>query len=125
MSSTLNSDFVKESIFLNNLWRVILDFEYKLITSVSVSYTHLARWRSPGDLSGLSILERMGLYKSDLSQAIYSILEMRIACLLYTSLSWLQQRAPEWRCFDVVCVQRFLEDEHEHRFSSGLPRPAR
>ena len=24
----------QKSIFLNNLWRVILDFEYKLITSV-------------------------------------------------------------------------------------------
>lgn len=33
-------------------------------------------------------------------------------------LSWQQQREPEWRCVDVECEQRFLEYEHEHRFSS-------
>ena len=38
-------------------------------------------------------------------------------CLLYTS--------PVWRCLVVECVLRFLEYEHEHRFSSGLPRSAR
>ena len=32
---------------------------------------------------------------------------------------------PGWRCFDVVCGQRFLGCAHEHRFSSGLPRQTR
>ena len=40
-------------------------------------------------------------------------------------LSWQQQREPEWRCLDVECEQRFLEYEHERRFSSGLPRQNR
>ena len=34
-------------------------------------------------------------------------------------------RVPLWRCLDVECELRFLEYEHERRFSSGLPRPAR
>lgn len=43
------------------------------------SPTFHARCRSPGDLSGLSILERIGLYKSGWSQAIYSILAISVA----------------------------------------------
>ncbi|MCE8776195.1 hypothetical protein K0F57_22475, partial [Bacteroides caccae] len=32
---------------------------------------------------------------------------------------------PVWRCLDVECELRFLECEHDRRFSSGLPRSAR